>query len=131
MKYLLDTSVWLWSLTASDRINSKGLQVLTGGRDDLFLSAASSWELAAKSALGRLHFPEPVASYVPKRMAAQGIRPLPISHAHALAVAELPRHHNDPFDRLLIAQAQAEELVILTADRAFQRYRVTLLWCGR
>ncbi len=131
MKYLLDTSVWLWSLTGSDRINSKGLQVLAGGTDDLYLSAASSWEIAIKSAIGRLHMPEPAATYVPKRMAVQGIRPLPISLAHALAVAELPRHHNDPFDRLLIAQAQAEEMVILTADRAFQRYRVNLLWCGR
>ncbi len=130
MKYLLDTSVWLWSLGGSDRINAEGLQVLAGGRDDLYLSAASSWEIAIKSAIGRLRLPEPVAIYVPKRMAAQGIRPLPISHAHALAVAELPRHHNDPFDRLIIAQAQAEEMAIMTADRAFRRYQVSLLWCG-
>ncbi len=130
MKYLLDTSVWLWSLGGSDRINAEGLQVLAGGTDDLYLSAASSWEIAIKSAIGRLRLPEPAAIYVPKRMVAQGIRPLPISHAHALAVAELPMHHSDPFDRLLIAQAQAEEMVILTADRAFRRYQVSLLWCG-
>lgn len=131
MKYLLDTSVWLWSLTASERINKKGRALLASGREELYLSAASSWEISIKSALGRLHLPEPPVSYVPKRLAAQGIRPLSISHTHALAVSDLPAHHSDPFDRLLIAQAQTEDMVILTADHAFQQYGVEVLWCGQ
>ncbi len=131
MKYLLDTSVWLWSLTSPERINKRGLQVLAEGGVDLYLSAASSWEIAIKAALGRLRLPEPPDTYVPKRMTSQGIRPLPISHAHALAVYELPMHHYDPFDRLIIAQAQAEAMVVLTADRAFQDYSVRVLWCGQ
>ncbi len=131
MKYLLDTSVWLWSLTASERINKKGRQLLASGREELYLSAASSWEISIKSALGRLHLPEAPASYVPKRLAAQGIRPLSITHTHALAVSDLPAHHSDPFDRLLIAQARIEGMVILTADHAFQRNGVEILWCGQ
>jgi PIN domain nuclease of toxin-antitoxin system len=131
MKYLLDTSVWLWSLTASERINKKGRELLASGGEELFLSAASSWEISIKSALGRLRLPEPPARYVPKRLAAQGIRPLSITHTHALAVSELPRYHDDPFDRLLIAQAQSEAMVILTADHAFEPYDVEIFWCGR
>ena len=131
MKYLLDTSVWLWSLTASERLNQKSRHLLSSGSEDLYLSAASSWEISVKSALGKLQLPEAPARYVPKRLAAQGIRPLSITHAHALAVSELPLHHSDPFDRLLIAQARTESMIILTADRAFERYSVEVLWCGQ
>ncbi|HEV2378300.1 MAG TPA: type II toxin-antitoxin system VapC family toxin [Terriglobia bacterium] len=84
-----------------------------------------------KSALGILPLPEPPATYVPKRLAAQGIRPLPVTHSYALAVAGLPLHHRDPFDRILVVQAQMEEMTVLTADRAFDKYRVEVLWCGR
>lgn len=131
MKYLLDTSVWLWSLAAPERINEQARRLLASGRAELYFSAASSWEISIKSALGRLRLPEPPARYVPKRLAAQGIRPLSITHTHALAVAELPQHHSDPFDRLLIAQARVEDMVILTADRAFEPYDVKVLWCGQ
>jgi PIN domain nuclease of toxin-antitoxin system len=130
VKYLLDTSVWLWSLADPERINKKGRQLLASGREEIYLSAASAWEISIKSALGKLHLPEPPASYVPKRLATQGIRPLSISHTHALAVSELAPFHSDPFDRLLIAQAQIEDMVILTADRAFEQYKVKILWCG-
>jgi PIN domain nuclease of toxin-antitoxin system len=131
VKYLLDTSVWIWSLAAPERIGREGWDVLERGRGEFYLSAASSWEIAIKSALGKLKLPEPAASYVPKRMTAQGVRPLSITHGHALAVSELPPCHNDPFDRLLIAQAQAEGMVVLTANRAFRPYGVEMVWCGR
>ncbi len=103
---------------------------MASGKAELYLSAASSWEISIKSALGKLPLPEPPAQYVPKRMAAQGIRPLPITHTHALAVSDLPVHHSDPFDRLLIAQAQLEGMVLLTADSAFKPYGVEIVWCG-
>ena len=131
MKCLLDTSVWLWSLTTWERINEKARGVLSSGRNELYLSAASSWEIAIKTALGRLQLPEPAASYIPKRMATEGIRPLTITHTHALAVSDLPLHHGDPFDRLLIAQALTEDMMILTADRTFELYEVDVLWAGR
>ena len=131
MKYLLDTEVWLWSLAEPDRLNARTRNLLARGDEELFLSAASSWEIAIKFALGKLHLPEPPASYVPKRMEAQGIRALPIEHSHALRVSQLLPHHKDPFDRLLIAQAEAGGMTLLTADAAFSAYGVKLHWSGR
>jgi PIN domain nuclease of toxin-antitoxin system len=131
MKYLLDTPLWLWSLAEPERIHPRAHQLITEGREDLYLSAASSWETSIKAASGKLPLPEPPALYVPKHLAAQEVRPLPITHTHTLGVAELPLHHKDPFDRLLIAQAKAEGMTILTADRSFGWYGVGVLWCGR
>jgi PIN domain nuclease of toxin-antitoxin system len=128
VKYLLDTEVWLWSLSEPDRLNAKTRNLLARGAEELFLSAASSWEIAIKFALGKLPLPEPPASYVPKRMEAQGIRALAVEHSHALRVSTMPQYHKDPFDRLLIAQAEAEGLTILTADAAFREYGVKLHW---
>ena len=131
MKYLLDTEVWLWSLAEPDRLNAKTRNLLARGDEELFLSAASSWEIAIKFALGKLPLPEPPASYVPKRMEAQGIRALPVEHSHALRVSMLPQHHRDPFDRLIIAQAEAERMTILTADAAFKQYSAMFHWSRR
>ena len=131
MKCLLDTSVWLWSLTTLERLNDKARDLLSNGENEFYLSAASSWEIVIKAALGKLRLPEPAASYIPRRMATQGIRPLSVTHIHALAISDLPLHHSDPFDRLLIAQARAEGMTILTADRAFEPYEVEIFWSGR
>ena len=130
MKFLLDTSVWLWSLGPVEKINRKGRELLADGRQEIYLSAASSWEISIKLSLGKLQLPDSPEVYVPRRLAEQRILPLPIFHHHALRVSSLPTHHQDPFDRLLIAQAQVEDMVILTADRAFQKYQVKLVWCG-
>lgn len=129
--YLLDTSVFLWSVAAPERLNRKAQQLLENPKEAFFLSAASAWEISIKSSSGRLRLPEPASSYVPKRLISRAIRVLPITHTHSLAAGELPRHHLDPFDRMLIAQAQLEGFTILTADRVFERYEADLLWCGR
>jgi PIN domain nuclease of toxin-antitoxin system len=130
VKYLFDTSVWLWSLSAPERIGREGLSVLGRAGQEFYFSAVTSWEIAIKWSLGKLLLPEPPESYVPKRMADQRILPLPITHRHTLAVSKLPAKHGDPFDRLLIAQARAEEMAILTADRVFRLYDVETVWCG-
>jgi PIN domain nuclease of toxin-antitoxin system len=130
MKYLLDTSIWLWSVGSVEKINRAGRELLADGKQEFYLSAASSWEIGIKAASGKLDLPESPVTYVPKRLADQGIIPLPILHQHALAVYDLPKHHSDPFDRLLIAQAQMEEMVVLTADSVFRKYKVPLVWCG-
>ena len=90
-------------------------------------SAASAWEIAIKHALGKLTIPEPPDLFVPRLMTQLGITPLPVLHRHALHVATLPPRHRDPFDRLLVAQAQLEDLPILTADRGFGLYEVVLI----
>jgi PIN domain nuclease of toxin-antitoxin system len=129
--YLLDTGVWLWSVGETARISKKAREVMVDISNDIFLSAVTSWEIAIKAASGKLHLPEPPDLYVPRRMAAQGLRPLAVSHAHALAVFGLPDHHRDPFDRLLIAQAKVENMTLISADRMFARYPVELLWAGQ
>ena len=127
MRLLLDTHVWLWLQLDPGRLAPETLEVLEDEGSDLFLSAASSWELTIKHALGKIVLPEPPGTYVPSRMQRHGIVGLPIEHAHALAVGTLPPHHRDPFDRLLIAQAVEEQLTVVTLDAAFGDYEVPIL----
>jgi PIN domain nuclease of toxin-antitoxin system len=130
VKYLLDTVVWLWNIGPIERINKAGREILENGREEIYFSAATSWELSIKMGLGKLQLPAPPAQCIPEFMARQGLRPLPVTHTHAVKVYDLPLHHNDPFDRLLIAQAISEEMSILTADWIFKKYPVEVLWCG-
>lgn len=130
MRALLDTHVWLWSLTEPNRLNAGARALFTDPGNELLLSAASAWEIAIKFSLGKLPLPEPPAQYVASRMAAQRITPLPISHAHALAVASLPPHHSDPFDRLLVAQSQIEGCHLVTADPRLKPYSFLSIWAA-
>jgi PIN domain nuclease of toxin-antitoxin system len=130
MKYLLDTMVWLWSVGPSDRIGKMGLEILASGEEEVYFSAASSWEISIKTQLGKFQLPDVPGRYVPQRLAEQRIRSLPVTQRHTLKVYDLPLHHNDPFDRLLIAQALDEEMVILTSDRLFRKYPIEMIWCG-
>lgn len=113
---------------ASKRLSEQARTLLQDPDNQLFLSAASSWEIAIKYALGKLPLPLPPMEYVLSRMETSGTSPLPVQHSHALHAGTLPHHHADPFDRLLIAQAQLENLVILTVDRQLEAYEVDLLW---
>jgi PIN domain nuclease of toxin-antitoxin system len=131
MKYLLDTMVWLWSVGPTEKIGKRGLEILASGDEEIYLSAASSWEIAIKMQLGKFKLPGEPGRHVPKRLAEQGIRSLSITQSHALKVYDLARHHGDPFDRLIIAQALHEQMAILTADRAFAKYPVDIVWCGK
>lgn len=128
MRILLDTQTWLWLQVSPERLNDDALALARDADQELLLSAASSWEIAIKVALGKLTLPTDPASYVPDRMRSNGVRALSVTHSHALAVAALPHYHRDPFDRLLIAQAQLENLTVLTADRAFDDYDVAVRW---
>lgn len=123
MQLLLDTRVFLWLLSEPERIGDH-LPSLEDPANDLFLSAASSWEIAIKVALGRLTLPDQPRRYVPERMNSAGVQPLAVEHSHALAVAELPMLHRDPFDRVLVAQARHLALTIVTADSAVAQYEV-------
>jgi PIN domain nuclease of toxin-antitoxin system len=131
LKYLLDTGVWLWSLHEPERLSRAARKILEDPVQEIFLSSVTAWEIGIKSASGKLRLPEPATSYVPRRMAEQGLRPLQISHQHALEVFRLPIHHRDPFDRLLIVQARLERLTLIAADHDMQKYDVPLLWAGQ
>ncbi len=127
MGYLLDTRCWLWLQTEPERFPDRLLNKLADRAVDLFLSAASAWEIGIKHATGRLTLPEPPTVYVPAGMRRTGTRELPVSHAHALAAAALPPHHRDPFDRLLVAQSRIEGKPLVTADRVVQQYDVEVI----
>jgi PIN domain nuclease of toxin-antitoxin system len=131
LKYLLDTNVWLWSLFEPERIARNAREVLADLSQEVFVSAATSWEVTIKAGLGKLTLPEQPATYVPRRMADQGLRALSVSHPHALAVFSLPNHHRDPFDRLLVAQATLEDMILVTGDPILKKYPVEILWAGR
>jgi PIN domain nuclease of toxin-antitoxin system len=124
MRILLDTHVWLWTLVSPDRIGGRARKLVTDPACQLMLSAASAWEIAIKYRLGKLPLPEPPDVFVPPRLVRDGVAPLPVETHHALHVSNLPVHHDDPFDRLLVAQAQLEKLVIVTADRKLAAYDV-------
>jgi PIN domain nuclease of toxin-antitoxin system len=95
--------------------------------NDLYLSAVSAWEIAIKYGLGKLTLPGRPAEVIPELMSKTAVAALPVLHSHALRVADLPMHHRDPFDRLLVAQAQLEDLPILTADPQLDPYEVEIL----
>lgn len=126
MRILLDTHAFLWANAEPDRLGRQR-QLVEDDRTELLLSAATSWEIAIKVGLGRLALPDPLARYVPDRIRALGLTPLPVEHAHALAVASLPPVHRDPFDRVLVAQAMLLSVPLLTADAVFEGYGVEVL----
>ena len=127
MKLLLDTHIFLWLQSDPRRLNDHTLAMVTDPTTELLLSAASAWEIAIKSALGRLHLPEPPEVYVPTRMEISAVDGLAIDSNHALAVASLPLHHRDPFDRILIAQAQHESIALVTADINLMAYDLEVI----
>jgi PIN domain nuclease of toxin-antitoxin system len=126
--YLFDTHAWLWAQSEPERLPKRVRAILDDEARALFFSVASSWEIATKHGLGRLELPEPPGRYIAGRVVENGLRMVPIEHAHAIRSAELPRKHSDPFDRLLIAQAQLEDLVLITRDRLIKKYAVATLW---
>ena len=130
MKYLLDTNVFLWSNGAPEKLNRRATTVLSGS-SEVYLSAASSWEIAIKFALRALRLPSPPSQFIPDALRMLSIRSLAISHFHSIAAGALPPHHRDPFDRMLIAQACSEEMVLLTADKVFAKYAVEAMFCGK
>lgn len=128
MKYLLDTHIFLWWITDDERLPAAVRERIRDRRNVLYLSAASAWEIAIKASLGRLEFAGDPQRLIPEQMSLNAIEALPIQMAHALRVYMLRRHHGDPFDRLLVAQAQLEDMPIITDDPEFANYQVDLAW---
>lgn len=131
MRFLLDTSVLLWSRAEEHKLNLHAKELLSSKSSELFLSAASAWEIAIKYALGILKLHAPPGMYIPEVLNGMDIRALDVTFVHAIEAGKLPQHHRDPFDRMLIAQANAEQLVLLTADRIFEKYKVEQVFCGK
>jgi len=128
MRALLDTHTFLWWNLDAPQLSAEVRAFIANGDNEIFLSAASAWEIAIKAAKGRLTLPEPPDQYVAERMRLHHFSALPIELSHALEVYRLPDIHQDPFDRLLIAQSQLEKMPLLTADSEINRYQVEVIW---
>jgi PIN domain nuclease of toxin-antitoxin system len=112
------------------RISTNVLTLLKDSNNEIYLSAVSAWEIAIKHGVNKLLLPDAPEIYVPDRMKRANFKQLEIAHEHALAVANLPQIHRDPFDRLLIAQAREENLTLLSADKIFAQYNVKCIDSG-
>lgn len=123
MKLLLDTHILLWWLAADPLLPAGAADAIASADNTVAVSAASAWEVAIKKAAGRLDAPDDLED----ALEANELDKLPITVAHALAAGVLPDHHSDPFDRMLIAQARTEHLVLVSVDRRFRDYEVELL----
>ena len=126
MQILLDTHAFLWWTSDDPALGDEARVAITEPDNVVFVSAATTWEIAIKRALGRLDAPGDIASWVP----ANGFVELAIDIGHSIRSAALPFHHRDPFDRLLIAQAQVEELKLATSDPEIVKYDVSILDAG-
>ena len=123
MRLLLDTHAFLWWVSDFRRIAKSARKAIAGPDSEVFVSAVSGWEIAIKKAKGRLSAPDNLASVVEEKRFAH----LPLTFDHAERAAALPPHHRDPFDRMLIAQAQAEGLILVTRDSRIPLYDVPTL----
>lgn len=128
MRAILDTCIFLWWNMDDPQLTPSIRDIITDGRNELFLSAASAWEIAIKAGRGRLVLPESPEKYFAERLMLHRFRPLPITLGHALHVYNLPDHHRDPFDRLLVAQGQLEDMSLLTADPMIAKYDVKAIF---
>ncbi|MEX2493310.1 MAG: type II toxin-antitoxin system VapC family toxin [Nitrospirales bacterium] len=123
MKFLLDTHVLLWWLSDHKSLSSKAAVAIKDGENSIFVSAATAWEISMKQGLGKLKAP----ANLEEVLTSNSFQPLPISLQHGLVAGALPRHHDDPFDRMLIAQAQIGQLTIITHDIRMEGYGVSIL----
>ena len=127
MKLLLDTHIFIWWADQPEKLTPDALSALENEANDLLLSVASVWEMQIKTQLGKLKLRLPLKELVKNQEDTNDLTVSPVTLTHVLALDTLPFHHNDPFDRLLIAQSIAEELTIVTADSQFSAYSVKLL----
>ena len=128
MRYLLDTHIFLWWNLGNPQLSERVVGIIADGNNEIFLSAVSAWEITIKVAKNKLTIPEEPVRFVPSRMQLHGFQPLPIQIHHATRVYDLPMHHTDPFDRLLIAQSQIESMPLISVDADIRRYELEVIW---
>jgi len=128
MKVLLDTHAFLWLITGDDRLSENARQTFLNTENSLFFSAASLWEICIKKSLGKISLKDGWFQTIQAEMETNTIQWLPIEMTHCAEVTELPFHHRDPFDRMLIAQAIVEEMTLLSRDSPLSNYAIELIW---
>jgi PIN domain nuclease of toxin-antitoxin system len=128
MKLLLDTNVFIWLNDAPHRVKDRVMTVIANPDNDLFLSLTSIWEMQIKIQLGKLELSDSLPDILKTQQVENNLQILTINLKHIWSLENLPNHHRDPFDRLLIAQAQTEDMTLVSADGIFELYDVDLLW---
>lgn len=127
MKLLLDTHIFLWFILNDERLTESARVSIETESNEIFLSSVSVWEIAIKYQLNRLPLPKPPALFIPEQRVINSIQSLPLDEASAAHLQQLPPHHSDPFDRMLICQALVHDLTLVSADAKVQQYGVKLL----
>jgi PIN domain nuclease of toxin-antitoxin system len=128
VRLLLDTVTFLWLVAEPEQLSLRAREAIVAPGNDVFLSAVSTWEIAVKHALRRLPLPEAVDKFVPEQRERHGVESLPLEEEATLHLPRLPTLHRDPFDRMLICQAIAHGLTVVTPDRDVRQYPVRTLW---
>lgn len=127
-RYLIDTHAFLWWISDNQNISGRARAIIEDDGNEILLSAASGWEIAIKSRLGRIHLPKKPDAFVMQQITLNNFTPLAITMAHTLYTNNLPDIHRDPFDRLLIAQSIMENAPIISKDAEISRYQVKVIW---
>jgi PIN domain nuclease of toxin-antitoxin system len=128
VRVLLDTHAFLWWISDDPRLSEKAREIIADGRNELFFSAASGWEISIKAGLGRLKVAGDLQRFIADQLSRNAIKVLPIYLSHTLHTRVLPDHHRDPFDRILVSQAILEEMPLLSADPKIPHYPVEVVW---
>ena len=128
MNVLLDTHAFLWWVIDDSQLSITAKAMIAEPTNTIYLSVVSAWEIIIKERTGKLSLPESPETYIPSRLNANRFVTLPVEMPHVLQIAALPDHHRDPFDRLLIAQSQVENIPLLTVDHLISQYSVNVIW---
>jgi PIN domain nuclease of toxin-antitoxin system len=128
VKLLLDTHAFLWWVEGAPALGRRARAAVSDPDNEVFVSIASCWELAIKLSLGKLRLSQSLERFIPEQLTRNGFGLLGIEFRHVARIGDLPFHHRDPFDRMLVAQALLDDLAIVSADRVFRKYGVTVVW---
>ncbi|MEO6588683.1 MAG: type II toxin-antitoxin system VapC family toxin [Pyrinomonadaceae bacterium] len=128
MNLLLDSHVFIWSYDEQHKLSPTALRAMSDSSNTLFLSVASAWEIQIKIIIGKIKLKNSLADVIAEQQKINGLQLLPVELSHALHLENLPLHHKDPFDRLLISQATFENMALVSADANFANYQINLLW---
>ena len=128
MRYLLDTHAFLWFVLNDPQLSPTALALIRDSGNEIYLSVASTWEIAIKVSIGKLQIGPRLDQFLPQQLRQNGIVLLPITLEHTTAVSTLPLHHRDPFDRLLAAQSTATRMPIISVDAVLDPYGVQRIW---
>ncbi|MBK9248852.1 MAG: type II toxin-antitoxin system VapC family toxin [Ignavibacteria bacterium] len=128
MNYLLDTQTFLWFIENNKNLPDSTRSLIQTTQDNVYVSIVTPWEIAIKTSIGKLALSKPIEALFPLEMTTNSFILLPISYSHSIELVNLPFHHNDPFDRMLIAQAMNESLSIISRDTSFDDYGIHRIW---